>query len=130
MIGCHLLRCWVDEPDKRRKSSERPVTITALPLDIPLSFAFFSCVREGNISGAGAFFGVSVFWTMQLFETALHLVSTERYLPSLVRGTTQWQGCWMPYPENAVASWLDTLTEIKDDCSAGNFRFFFNSRSA
>ena len=98
-----------DEPDKRRKSSIKPLKVTVLPLDISLCVTFFSSVLGGNIPGSGAFFGPSVFWTMQLFETALHLVSTERYLPSLVRGNIHWEGRWVPYPENSVASRLDTL---------------------
>jgi hypothetical protein len=57
----------------------------------------------------------------------LHLVFTEKYLPSLVRGTTQLQGRWMPYHENTVVSWLDILTKFKSGCSAGNFRFFLIS---
>ena len=98
-----------DEPDKRRKSSVRPLKITVLPLDISLCDVFFSCVRGGSIPGSGAFFGPSVFWTMQLFETAVHLVSTERYLPSLDRCNNHWEGRWVPHPENSVASSLDTL---------------------
>jgi len=98
-----------DAPDKRLKSSLKPQTITALPLDISLCFAFFSCVREGSIPGSGVVFSASVFWVTHLFETALHLVSTERYLPSLVRGKKQWEGRWVPYPSNSVASRLDTL---------------------
>jgi superfamily II DNA or RNA helicase len=98
-----------DEPDRNLKSSLRPLTITALPLDISLCFNLFSCVREGTVPGSGVFFGASFFWAMQLFETAVHLVSTERYLPSLIRGKKQWEGRWVPYPENSVASRLDTL---------------------
>ncbi len=100
-----------DEPDKSQKPSLKPLVITALPLDISFCEAFFSCVREGSIPGSGVFFGQSVLWAMQLFDTAVHLVSSESYLPSLVRGTAQWEGRWVPYPENSVASRLDTLAE-------------------
>jgi superfamily II DNA or RNA helicase len=100
-----------DEPDKSRKPSLKPLVITVLPLDIFLCETFFSCIREGNIPGSGVFFGPSVLWTMQLFDSAVHLVSTERYLPSLVQGAVQWEGRWVPYPENSVASRLDTLAE-------------------
>jgi len=100
-----------DEPDKRRKSSLKPFTITALPLEIPLSLALFACARGGNIPGTGTFFGTSFLWTKNLFEAAAHLVSSQRYLPSLVCGNMQWEGRWVPYPENSVASRLDTLTE-------------------
>ncbi|NTU52232.1 MAG: DEAD/DEAH box helicase [Chlorobiaceae bacterium] len=96
-------------PDERLKSSLKPLTITALPLDVSLCNAFFSCVRGGSIAGSGVLFGPSVYWALQLFETALHLVSNERYLPSIVRGKLQWEGRWVPYPENSVASRLDTL---------------------
>ncbi|WP_245153511.1 DEAD/DEAH box helicase [Chlorobaculum sp. 24CR] len=100
-----------DAPDRRRKSSLNPLRVTALPLDIAFCFAFFSCVREGSVPGSGAFFGPSVFWAMQLFDTAVHLVCAERYLPSLVRGTIQWEGRWVPYPENSLVARLDTLSE-------------------
>jgi len=99
-----------DEPDKRLKPSLKPLPITALPLDLSLCFAFFACVREGSIPGSGVLFGPSVLWNMQLFETAAHLVSTECYLPSLVRGRSQWEGRWVPYPDHAVTSRLDTLS--------------------
>ena len=100
-----------DEQDKGLKPSLKPLAITVLPLDISLSEAFFSFVRGGNIPGSGVFFGPSVLWSMQLFDTAVHLVSAERYLPSLVRGIGRWEGRWVPYPENSVASRLDILAE-------------------
>ncbi|MBM3422747.1 MAG: ATP-dependent helicase, partial [Chlorobi bacterium] len=100
-----------DEPDKGLKPSLKPLAITVLSLDISLCEAFFSFVRGGNIPGSGVFFGPSVLWSMQLFDTAVHLVSAERYLPSLVRGIGRWEGRWVPYPENSVASRLDILAE-------------------
>ncbi|KZK75092.1 MAG: helicase SNF2 [Pelodictyon luteolum] len=99
------------EPERRRKSSLKPVWITVLPLDTSLAAALFSCMRGGGIPGSGVLFGSSLFWTMHLFETALHLVATERYLPSLVRGPLQWEGRWVPYPADSTSLRLDALAE-------------------
>ncbi|TCD47217.1 DEAD/DEAH box helicase [Chlorobium sp. N1] len=98
-----------EEPDRRRKSILRPLAVTALSLDIGLCYSFFSVVRGEQTPGSGVVFAPSVFWTMELFETAVHLVATERFLPSLVHRNRRWLGRWVPYPEPAVASRLDIL---------------------
>ncbi|MBV5327913.1 MAG: DEAD/DEAH box helicase [Chlorobium sp.] len=100
-----------DEPDKRRKSTLKPFTITALPLEISLSLALFACARGGNIPGTGAFFGTSFLWTKHLFEAAVHLVSSQMFLPSLIRSGQQREGRWVPYPDNAASLHLNLLLE-------------------
>jgi len=100
-----------DEPDKRRKESLQPFLITALRLDLNSLQELLLLSKKGNIPGSGVIFGNSIIWVRQVVSSALNLVSSQLFLPSIMLHNSVREARWVPFPDTEASIVLGKLAE-------------------
>ena len=100
-----------DEPDKRRKESLQPFLITALSLDINSLQELAYLAEKGNVPTTGVIFAHSMQWIRQVLQSALNLVASQLYLPSVILHNGVREARWIPVPDSAALIVLKKIAE-------------------